>query len=87
MTKKLKEFSKKRTFLFEFASRFLDGFLPEEHPILIHSRKRQRLRIYNGLSFFLIIMVILFLLVVSNINFNVILFLFYSLAITLFFNI
>lgn len=84
MEKNLKEIIKKRTFLFGFASRFLDGFLPEYHPYLINPLKRQRLRIYNGLSFFLLIMVILFLLIIGNINENIIFFLFYFLSITFF---
>lgn len=42
--------------LFEFASRFLDAFLPEQHPIIQDRGKRRRLRLVMGASIFFIVL-------------------------------
>jgi len=68
MAKKIKKLIEKRKTLFDFASFFLDGFLPEDHPILLNPKKRQRLRIYIGLSFFISLLIFIYFMVIININ-------------------
>ncbi|MCS7204150.1 MAG: serine/threonine-protein phosphatase [Leptospiraceae bacterium] len=51
----------KREFFFDLGSRFLDGFLRADHKFLLSHSKRQRLRIYNGLTVFLIINILLYI--------------------------
>ncbi len=77
MNKKIKELKNKQKQLFKFASNFLDGFLPENHPFLLNSRKRQKLRIYIAFSYFIVLLILLFVLVVGHYNINVYLILLY----------
>ena len=84
MTKKIKKFIEKRKTLFDFASFFLDGFLPSDHPILLNPKKRQRLRIYIGLSFFISLLIFLLFGILINLQINLHLVLFYCVTVLAF---
>ena len=84
MAKKIKKLIEKRKTLFDFASFFLDGFLPEDHPILLNPKKRQRLRIYIGLSFFISLLIFLFFWILFNLQININLVLSYSIIVIVF---
>lgn len=63
---KIKQFLKKREFLYDFGGDFLDGFLPKNHPIVLDPIKRKKLRIYIGLSTILFIVLLSLVLFLKN---------------------
>lgn len=68
MNKLQKALKEKQNKLYSFASNFLDGFLPENHPLILNIKYRQRLRIYNSISLLVILLILLFFIFVRNYN-------------------
>ncbi len=76
MNKLIKKLKKKQIRLYSFASNFLDGFLPQNHPLIVNTKYRQRLRIYNSISLMIILLIISFFIFIRNTN-NIIILIIY----------